>query len=173
MTPGDADVRPEREGAASAVLPRFGLPGWTGETHPGPWQASGAGDDSRMETMVSTWHQDDEGRDICVEVHRQGEHAKEVTPSRARAASNSAWRYVQTIPGADRTSLVDQLLAEIDGGERTWDPITIEVDGVETAFTLLHFSDRYWTAVGHSHEVAFTITSSGVPLPEVSVLRLP
>jgi hypothetical protein len=140
MTPGDADVRPEREGAASAVLPRFGLPGWTGETHPGPWQ---------------------------------GEHAKEVTPSRARAASNSAWRYVQTIPGADRTSLVDQLLAEIDGGERTWDPITIEVDGVETAFTLLHFSDRYWTAVGHSHEVAFTITSSGVPLPEVSVLRLP
>jgi hypothetical protein len=114
-------------GSHPAVLPRFVLRRWTGETLPGPWQASGNGDGSRTETMVSTGHQDDAGRAIGIEVRRPVEHtADEVIASRARAMSNGARKYVQTIPGADPgryASLVDQLLTEIDGGERTWEPI--------------------------------------------------
>ena len=163
----------------SEPLPLYGIVGWTGAQGVGVMSAitrlprSGGG--TRQVIMSATVeHRNPDGGSIEVVTYRPDNDMYDTT--RTSMPVNAMWliRSAPQVSASDRRA-VAEALAEMGAGRETslinWEPVTISVDGEATAFELCRFVDDFWCAIGARADVHISLSSRGVPLHGVALVR--
>jgi hypothetical protein len=92
---------------------------------------------------------------------------------RVSTAGNLLFGYVQAVlgPDADLQAGVQRIRGEIDSGTRPWTDGSIEIDGEYTDLKVLDLGSDFWVALGRVHNALIAITSRGVPLEGLALVR--